>query len=153
MNEPALRESAVRSFCTFFAGKRMYGIEVKHLREISTLLAITPVPPAPPIVRGLANLRSRILLILDLRALLGLTPVDCTDDSRLIILKPAVADDIGLLVDRGGNIITVAEDQIEAGEHGDDASRLVKGVCKLKNELLMIVDAKRLADMVAGQIR
>jgi purine-binding chemotaxis protein CheW len=153
MNEPALRESAVRSFCTFFADRRMYGIEVKHLREISTPLAITPVPPAPAMVCGLANLRSRILLILDLRALLGLPPMDSTDDSRLIILKPAVAEDIGLLVDRGGNIITVAEDQIEAAEHDDESSRLVKGVCKLKNELMMIVDATRLAEIVAGQIR
>jgi len=153
MNEPALRESAVRSFCTFHADKRMYGIEVKHLREISTPLVITPVPPAPPIVRGLANLRSRILLILDLRALLGLPPIDCTDESRLIILKPAVADDIGLLVDRGGNIVAVPEDGIDHTEHGEGSKRLVSGVCKLMNELMMILDARQLADIVAGQLR
>lgn len=153
MNDPVLRQSAVRSFCTFYADKRMYGIEVKHLREISTPLAITPVQPAPPVIRGLANLRSHILLILDLRALLGLPSIDCTDDCRLIILKPNVAEDIGLLVDRGGNIVAVPEDSIDLAEHGEDSRRLVSGVCKLKNELMMIIDASQLAEIVNGHLR
>jgi purine-binding chemotaxis protein CheW len=153
MNEPALRPSAVRSFCTFHADQRLYGIEVKYLREISTPLAITPVPPASSAVRGLANLRSRILLVLDLRALLGLPPIDCTDDNRLIILKPTVAEDIGLLVDRGGNILAVPEDDIDHTEHGEESKQLVGGVCKLKNELMTIIDVRQLADIVAGQLR
>ena len=117
-----------------------------------TNIAITPVPPAPSAVRGLANLRSRILLILDLRPLLGLEPVDCTDDSRLIILKPAVAEATGLLVDRGGDILMVAQDRIEASRD-DDARALVTGVCKLEKELMMVIDATRLADTVAKLLR
>ena len=154
MNEPVLRDAAARSFCTFHADKRLYGIEVASLREISTHLAITPVPPAPAVVRGLANLRSRIHLILDLRALVGLPPIPCSDDNRLIIVKPAIAEDVGLLVDRGGNIVSVPEDQIEPTEHaGDDPAQLVSGVCKLKHELMMIIDARRLAHMVAVHLR
>src|SRR5580765_5094406 len=92
MHEPASANSETRAFCTFRADQRLYGIDVSSLREISTNITITPVPPAPAAVRGLANLRSRIHLILDLRPLLGLAPVECTLDSRLIILKPKVAE-------------------------------------------------------------
>jgi purine-binding chemotaxis protein CheW len=157
MHEPALTDSASRSFCTFRADRRLYGIDVSSLREISTNIAITPVPPAPPPVRGLANLRSRILLILDLRPLLGLAPAECTSDSRLIILKPKVAEDIGLLVDRGGDILSVRQDQIETVESGwpspdassgDWALPLVVGICKLERELMMIIDASRLTAIV-----
>src|SRR3954464_4532443 len=98
MHEPALRDVGTRSFCTFRADRRLYGIDVSSLREISTSVPITPVPPAPPAVCGLANLRSRVFLILDLRPLLGLPPTESTPDSRLLIFKPAVAQDTGLLV-------------------------------------------------------
>ena len=50
--------AAVRSFFTFRLGKRLHGIEVLHVREISPLLPMTPVPQSPPAVRGLVNLRS-----------------------------------------------------------------------------------------------
>jgi len=125
-------------------------------------MAITPVPPAPPAVRGLANLRSRILLVLDLRPLLGLAPVACTEDSRLIVFKPAVAEETGLLVDRGGDILAVPQNRIEAidenvpaskGPAGDELLPLVVGVCKLEKELMMVIDATRLAGTVARLLK
>ena len=91
MNELATTGSSVRSFCTFRLGQRLHGIEVLHVREISPHLPMTPVPQAPPAVRGLVNLRSRIYLVLDLRPLLGMSPIPCTEASRLMILKPEMA--------------------------------------------------------------
>src|SRR5262245_18930488 len=107
MHDLTQTRSELHAFCTFRADQRLFGIDVACLREINTNTVITPVPPAPPVVRGLANLRSRVHLILDLRPLLGLPPADCTPDSRLIMLKPAVTEDVGLLVDRGGDILRV----------------------------------------------
>jgi purine-binding chemotaxis protein CheW len=158
MHETISNDSTVRAFCTFRADGRLYGIELKYLREVSTNPAITRVPQAPPGVRGLANLRSRIYLVLDLRCLLGLQSADCTPDSRLIIFKANVVEDLGLLVDSGGDIVRVAFEQIEAcGESsaivadssGNSAAPLVIGICKLEAELMMIVDPTRLADVIA----
>lgn len=158
MNEIVQTDTATRSFCTFRADRRLYGIDVLSLREISTPMAITPVPPAISAVRGLANLRSRILLVLDLRPLLGMTPVPCTEESRLLVLKPSIAQDTGLLVDSGGDILAVPIDQIETIDQvpsspneatGEDSHALIFGVCKLEKELMMIIDATRLADTVA----
>jgi purine-binding chemotaxis protein CheW len=138
--------------------RRLYGMNVSSLQEISTNFDITPVPPAPAAVRGLANLRSRVFLILDLRPMLGLVPIACTPDSRIIILKPDLAEDIGLLVDGGGDIVVVPQDRIELPHSGLSASesprqekdlRLVQGVCKLETDLLMIIDARRLEQVVA----
>ncbi|MGH7177907.1 MAG: chemotaxis protein CheW [Tepidisphaeraceae bacterium] len=154
--------SAIRAFCTFRADDRLYGIDVTSLREVSTNITITPVPHAPPAVRGLANLRSQILLVLDLRPLLGLPPQACTADSRLIIFKSTVVEDAGILVDRGGDIVQAPLDRIEDATEAGPASRepdtpaaspLVVGICKLQNELMMIIDARRLADTIANLMR
>ena len=147
---------AVRSFCTFRLGQRLHGIEVMHVREISPHLPMTPVPQAPPAVRGLVNLRSRIFLVLDLRPLLGMEPVPCTETTRLVILKPDIGQDVGILVEQGGDIAHVRADQIEptgvgAGANdpsGERTSPLVVGVCKLESELMILVDPRRITEFV-----
>jgi purine-binding chemotaxis protein CheW len=162
MSEMTAIESVVRSFCTFRAEGRLYGIDVAHLREVSTHVATTPVPQAPPAIRGLANLRSRIYLVIDLRPLLGLPPADCTADSRLIILKTEVAEDLGVLVDTGGDIVRAKESDIEvsvqasralADAPADALPSLTSGVCKLEGELMVILDPNAIVSDVARQIR
>ena len=162
MNQPVRAGVATRSFCTFRAEQRLYGVDVLALREISTALAITPVSPAVPAVRGLANLRSRILLVLDLRPLLGMRPAPCTQDSRLIIFKPSVLEDTGLLVDSGGNIIAVPTDRIESTDKAASQAReaadevtpnLVVAVCKLEKELMMVIDVNRLSGIVTKLLK
>jgi len=153
MNNLVTTGGAVRSFFTFRLGQRLHGIEVLHVREISPLLPMTVVPQAPAAVRGLVNLRSRIFLVLDLRPLLGLPTADCTDTGRLVILKPEIGQDLGILVEQGGDIAHVRTDQIEpltgAGDSsGEGASSLVVGVCKLEAELMILVDPRRIAESV-----
>jgi purine-binding chemotaxis protein CheW len=154
MNDLATTTAAApaRSFCTFRRAQRLHGIEVFHVREVSPHFPMTPVPQAPPAVRGLANLRSRIYLILDLRPLLGLPPVDCGQTSRFIILKPEIGQDLGILVEEGGDIAHVSADRIESAAGRDssgDVTSLIAGVCKLESELMTVVDPTQIAQVVA----
>jgi purine-binding chemotaxis protein CheW len=149
---------AMTTCCTFRIEQRLYGIAVAHVREISTPLTVTTVPQAPSSISGLVNLRSRIYLILDPRPLLGLEPIGITAESRLLILKPGVAQDVGLLVERGGDILHVRADQIEPAAGVADsallaASPLITGVCKLEAELMMIFDPTPLVDGVSRLFR
>lgn len=160
MSERLTSDSGLRPVCTFRLGSRLHGIEVAHVREVSPCLPITPVPQAPPAVRGLVNLRSRIHLALDPRPLLGLGRIEIGPDCRLVILKPGVAPDLGLLVDRGGDIVHVESSQIESLAGSDaqapgapSASGLIAGACKLPGELLLILDPTKLIDAVLGQFR
>jgi purine-binding chemotaxis protein CheW len=155
-------ESKARTFCAFRVQGRLYGIETRYVREVGTHTEVTSVPQAPPIIRGLANLRSRIFLVLDLRAALGLKPAASAAENRLIVLQDSVMEQAGVLVDGGGEIIRVLEDQIEdaprgpmgAGEPPEERStELVVGVCKLENELMMIVDPARLVEAAESAIR
>jgi purine-binding chemotaxis protein CheW len=154
MRELATLDASMKHFCTFRLERRLYGISLTEVREVSTSLPVTPVGHAPGAIRGLANLRSRIYLVLDLRQILGFTPSEGTVENRLVILRPAIAENVGVLVDRGGDIVSVAEQDIErvpesAPADGAAASpQFVTGICKLESELLMVVSTKLLIDHV-----
>jgi purine-binding chemotaxis protein CheW len=150
MTDLVRRAADVRGFCTFRVQERLYGMDLTQVREISTHVVVTPVPPAPPLVRGLVNLRSRIYLVLDSGPALGLPPTSLTTESRMIVLQPRIAEDLGLLVERGGDIVYVASDRVAAPavtastEQAAAPATPIVGVGKLEHELMMIIDPVRL---------
>jgi purine-binding chemotaxis protein CheW len=162
MSELTPTQELVRAFCTFRARGRLCGIDVRQVREVSPHVDVTPVPQAPPIVRGLANLRSRIYLVLDIGPALGLPPSECTSASRLIILQAGVAENLGFFVDSGGDIARVPLEQIETstgrttaeGELSvEQPTSPVVGVCKLDAELMMMIDPSRVVTAMQKEIR
>ncbi len=84
---------------TFFLGREEYGIPILQVQEIVRMLGITPLPGSPPYLRGVANLRGRILPVIDLRIKLGMPAVSTTDDSRVIVISCTLGF-IGMIVDR-----------------------------------------------------
>jgi purine-binding chemotaxis protein CheW len=161
MSEIAPFQASARTFYTFRLQNRLYGIDVAQIREVSTHAAVTLIPQAPPIVRGLANLRSRIYLVLDVGPALGLSPSAGTDAGRLIVLKPSVAEDLGFLVESGGDIVPVPPEEIEeaaprstdpAESSTDRLPSPVIGVCKLDAELMMIIDPLRIVEVMENAI-
>lgn len=156
MNNAIQPGAGTRRFCSFRMGSRLYGIDAMQVREVSAQVQFTPVPQAPAAVRGLANLRSRIHLVVDLRPMLGLPSVACTSESRLIVLKPALAENLAVLVQRGGDIVHVNAAQIEediplsSGSElsSERLSAITAGVCKLEGELMNVIDAVRLVQVL-----
>lgn len=147
MSERALAVAPERAYLTFRAGDRRYGIDLAQVREVSTHVACTPVPQAPPVVRGLANLRSRIYLVLDTGTALHGRPADCSGESRLFVLHERVAAQVALLVERGGDLVGAGSEQLEpiAGEGATPGP--VVALCKLAGELMMVIEP---AALVAG---
>ena len=162
MNELIEAGGGTRMFCSFRTEGRLYGIDAAQVREVSAHVAFTPVPQCPPAVRGLANLRSRVYLVVDVRPVLGFPPVGCTEDSRLIVLRPQLAENLGILVEHGGDIVRVSAAQIEetpppaaaaADTAGDRPPDVVVGVCKLDRELMNIIDAARLVESLEALVK
>ncbi|MEW6251750.1 MAG: chemotaxis protein CheW [Planctomycetota bacterium] len=152
MPDLALATTPERAFLTFYVQGRRYGIALTKVREVSTHVACTPVPQAPPVVRGLTSLRSRIHLVLDAGVALHGQPTECTAESRLVVLHEGVAAQFALLVERGGDIVHAGGDLIEpaadarAAEPTPDADPVI-ALCKLRGELMMVIEP---AALVAG---
>lgn len=89
---------ATEHLATFFLAGEEYGVDVRLVQEIIRLSEITQVPRAPQFVKGVINLRGRIIPVIDLKRKLGLGEVEATKQARIVVVK--VRDRLmGLLVD------------------------------------------------------
>ena len=133
-----------RQFCTFFLDGHYCGIDVRKVQEVIRYQAMTRVPLAPAVVRGLINLRGQIVTALDLRRRLELRD---RPPGRLPVNVVVATDDgaVSLLVDEIGDVVNVADDAFErVPETVTGAARdLIRGVYKLPSRLLLILDVGR----------
>ncbi len=105
-------------FLTFRLGVEEYGVEILRVREIIGLMDITPLPKTPAHIKGVINLRGKIIPVIDLRAKFRLPPVDYTDATCVIVVE--ASDDqkgekfhIGVIVDTVSEVLDIARDHIE----------------------------------------
>ena len=134
-----------KQFDTFRLDDHLVGIDILRVREINRVLDITPVQHAPSYVRGLVNLRGQTVTVLDLGVRLGLSRRMLTEDTHNVILKP---EDVGLLVDRIGDVEEADETAIESppANIGGIAGGFIDCVAKLHKELIVILSPAKILE-------
>lgn len=142
---------ATEHLTTFFLDREEYGVDVRQVQEIRRVTEITSVPRAPEFIRGVINLRGRILPVLDLRKKLGLGEVAASRDARIVVVKVKERL-LGLIVDAASQVLKVAVSKIEPPpeevvEKGGD---YIRGVAKLDDRLIILVDLERLLAQELG---
>jgi purine-binding chemotaxis protein CheW len=136
---------ATEHLATFFLDREEYGVDVRLVQEIRRITEITLVPRAPDYIRGVINLRGRIIPVIDLKKKLALGRVGDDKASRIVVVK--IADRlIGLLVDGASQVLRVPVSSVEAApdevvERGGD---YIRGVAKLEKRLIILVDLHRI---------
>lgn len=128
-------------FVTFTIAGALYGIEVLRIEETLGHLNRTPVPLAPLAVAGLVNLRGQVVLTIDLRPKLGLTPLSPSQESMMVVID-VEGESISLLVDSVGEVLSVKKEDFEAAPPtlSDEIRELVTGAYKLQDGLLLTLD-------------
>ena len=110
--EKALSEvTGTMQLVSFRLANELYGIEITKVREIILITEITRIPQTPHYVKGLINLRSTVIPVIDLRSLFGLPEGELTDESRIMVLQ-AGGRTIGIVVDAVSEVLRVKQDQI-----------------------------------------
>jgi two-component system chemotaxis sensor kinase CheA len=143
-----------RDFCTFWLSGRLFGVDILGVKEITSKVEFTPVFHASLHIRGYVNIRGHIHLVINLKRLLGLEVSDENPMSgRVILFKTNIGESFGVLVDCIGDVVRVSENQIEESRMISDQNlndgldtkdnELIQGVCKLKDNLLVILNAHR----------
>ncbi len=125
---------------TCMVGGVEYGLEISRMREILRVGPITRLPQAPPHVRGVVNLRGRIVPILDLRARLGLPDQATTRDSRVMVVERD-GHRLGLLVDRVLRVLRLPAEALEPPPQETGQGRaFIKGLGKRQDGVIVILD-------------
>jgi purine-binding chemotaxis protein CheW len=136
---------ATEHLATFFLDREEYGVDVRQVQEIRRTTEITSVPRAPEFIRGVINLRGRILPVLDLKRKLGLGEVQAGRATRIVVVRVKERL-LGLLVDGASQVLKVEVSRIEPPpeevvEKGGD---YIRGVAKLDDRLIILVNLERL---------
>lgn len=135
-------------FCTFYLDKYIFGVSVDDVQEVIRYQEVTQVPLAPTVIRGLINLRGQIVTAIDLRRRLGVASQPPSHLPMNVVLQ---VDDgtVSLLVDQVGDILEVDESDfapLPDTLHGI-TRELLKGVYKLKSNLLLVLDTEKVIDL------
>ena len=140
-----------RQYSTFFLEGFLFGVEVKQVQEVLRFQEMTRVPLAPPVVRGLINLRGEIVTALDLRRRLALADRPEGELPMNVVLRTEDGA-VSLLVDEIGDILEVVEDDFEPPPETltGPVRALVRGACKLDDQLLIILDADKVVNLDAA---
>lgn len=140
-----------KQFCTFFLDGLFFGVGVQKVQEVIRFQEMTRVPQAPPVVGGLINLRGQIVTALDLRRRLGLREREAGQRPMNVVVR---TDDgvVSLLVDEIGDVVEVDQESFEPPPETlrGVARELVRGVYKLKDRLLLLLDTERVVNLDAG---
>ena len=140
--------TAGHQFCTFYVDGHYFGLDVLKVQEVIRYQEMTRVPLAPPVVRGLINLRGQIVTAIDLRRRLELRdrPAD-----QLPVNVVVQTDDgaVSLLVDEIGDVLEVPEKAFEPPPETlrGPARELIRGAYKLQDRLLLILDTDRTVNL------
>lgn len=134
-------------FLTFFLGKEEYGLEILKVHEIIGMMPITPVPRTPQFVRGVINLRGRIIPVMELRQKFGMSSVEQTDESCIIVVQ---SDGVqtGIIVDRVSEVLDIANENIEdAPSFGAGVNiEYILGLGKSEGRVKLLLDIDRILE-------
>jgi purine-binding chemotaxis protein CheW len=131
-------------YLTFFLAREEYGLEILKVHEIMGVMPITRVPRTPSFVRGVINLRGKVIPIVDLRAKFGMEEAAASAENCIIVVQVHGAQ-TGVMVDRVSEVSDIADAQIEdAPSFGSDVQTdFLLGIAKSTDRVRLLLDIER----------
>lgn len=132
-------------FLTFALGDEEFGIEIRYVTEIIGMQPISTLPEIPDHVKGIVNLRGKIIPVIDMRLRFKKPAIDYNDRTCIIIIDTE-SFSVGLIVDSVAEVLVIGEDQIvpppnyRTGIH----NRYLKGIGKIDGHVKLLLDCEML---------
>lgn len=128
-------------YLTFQLQSEYYGVQIATIREINRVGEITPVPKTPNFVKGVMNLRGKIIPVINLRVKFGMAEEAYTRDTCIIVIESDIGQ-VGMIVDAVKEVADLNEQQIEPPPvfGNEKIHSFVRGMGKLENRVVILVD-------------
>lgn len=127
-------------YLTFSLDAEEYGLEILKVREIIGIMDITSIPQMPPYVKGVINLRGKVIPVIDLRLKFGLAPTEYTEQTCIVVVD--VGSLVGVIVDTVQEVLNIDAAQIDPppplGASVDTS--FVMGMGKVKDDVKILLD-------------
>ncbi len=128
-------------FLTFILNDEVYGIEILKVREIIGLMDITNVPQTPDYMKGVINLRGKVIPVIDLRLKFSMPEEEHTQETCTIVVE-VDSTSIGIIVDNVSEVMEIKSDEIEdAPQFGQGIdTNFIMGLGKTKETIVIMLD-------------
>jgi purine-binding chemotaxis protein CheW len=143
-------EAGVKSgkFLTFELDDEVYGVGILKVKEIIGIMDITPVPQSPHYMKGVLNLRGKIIPVVDLRLKFGFAERAYTERTCIIVVELSQAEGkmlVGIIVDAVSEVTNIAETDVEeTPDFGSTfAADYIHGMAKIKGKVVILLDIGR----------
>ena len=139
-------------YLIFNLGKEIYGIPILKIKTIERKLDITPVPRTPGFVKGITNLRGKIIPVMDLKEKFGIGMSEVTERTCIVIVDittDAGVQTNGLMVDEVSEVLDISDGYIEpVPKYGDTAidQEFMSGIGKIKDNVIILLDIQKILD-------
>ena len=143
LQQEQIRQKAGK-YLTFVLAGEEYGLEILKVREIIGMMDITAVPRTPEFVKGVINLRGKVIPVVDLRLKFGMQQADQTAETCIIVVY--VGDmEMGILVDKVSEVLDISgEDIEEAPSFGVNVdTEFILGIGKAGGKVTILLDIGR----------
>ena len=133
--------SELNLFLTFQVNNELYGIDISYVIEIVSMQTITDVPNMPPYVKGVINLRGKVIPVIDMRLKFNLSGVDYNDRTCAIVVQ---IDDyeIGLIVDSVDDVLDIPKENVSPPPHlvSSNAGSYLYGIGRIDQKIVMLLN-------------
>lgn len=143
-----MSESRGGKYLTFTLAGEEYGIAILKVKEIIGMMPITPVPQTPGHVKGVINLRGKVIPVSDLRLKFGMDEVEYTDRTCIIVVEIEGENGMlmtGIIVDAVSEVLSIKEENIEAPPRFGPAVKtdFIRGIAKGDDDVKILLDIDR----------
>jgi purine-binding chemotaxis protein CheW len=153
----ATARAAAGKYLSFVLGRESYGIEVLKIREIIRLVDITAVPQMPEYIKGVINLRGKIIPVIDLRLRFGFAEAATTERTCIVVVQVTASSgnniQMGLVVDGVEEVLNISKSDIEDtpdfGSHFE--TEYLLGMAKVKGKVTALLDIDRVLATTSAQ--
>jgi len=141
--------AAPGKYLTFGLGNEVYGLEILKVQEIIGLMRVTRVPGLPEVIRGVVNLRGKVIPVVDLRRKFGMEVQADTERTCIVVVRVRLEGQdiiVGLIVDDVREVLAIAENQLEAVPRfsKDVETGFLLGMAKIAQRVVMLLDVDQI---------
>ena len=137
---------AADKFLSFNLNGQAHAIPILKVKEIIRMMRITPLPHAAGYVRGIVNLRGKVVPVLDMRTRLGLEAGADTKRTCIVVVQVGKQNDthfLGLVVDQVNEVLNIPADAIEPPPDLGNGKEHLRGIGKIADRVVLVIDIHR----------
>ncbi|MBU2513008.1 chemotaxis protein CheW [bacterium] len=131
-------------YLSFRIGDETYGVSIEYVTEIIVIQKITEVPDTPPFVKGVINLRGKVIPVIDIRHRFGMKSRDY-DERTCIIVVDYTETAVGMIVDTVNEVVDIPESQVDQTPrtHSGTESTYIQGMGKIGKKVMIILNLEK----------